>query len=92
MFCCSVRVTKNAASLAKRLKTAQNMKLILYEELSSMEKAKSEALAELKKLAEATSELPPSFVEQVASTSPAWQLHLDPAARTIKQRPKFTMP
>lgn len=66
---CSTRVTKNAVSLSKRLKTAQSMKLVLFEELSLMEKARSETLAELAKLAEATSQLQPGFVEQVTRGS-----------------------
>ena len=52
-------------SLAKRLKSAQSMRLVLYEELSAIEQARAAALSGLTRLAEQTAKLEPAFVEQV---------------------------
>lgn len=63
---CSTKLTRNATSLAKRVRSGQSLKLVLHEKLSAMEGARQAALEELEKLGEASRELTPELVEQVA--------------------------
>ena len=64
-FMCSTRLTRNAVSLAKRLKDGQSIKLVLYEQMSAMEEARGLALADLDRLGESVASLGSEFVEQV---------------------------
>lgn len=59
-------MTKNAASLAKRLRDGQSIKLVLFEQLEAIEDSRRDALENLSQLAELTSALEPAFVEQAS--------------------------
>lgn len=62
---CRTRLTRNATSLAKRIRSAQALKLILHEELSAMEGHRRAGLAELDRLDALTRQMTSDLVEQV---------------------------